>query len=345
MYFGAEVDGARHLWRQRFPRGDPEQITHGPTQEEGVAVTPDGRALITSVGIERRSIWIHDAKGERPLQPEGYLEGMHTASWNSLRFSLDGKSIFYLIRRDSPQSPTELWRTEIESGRSEAVLRGGSISAYDLSSDGKEVLFSTQVPGKAPQIWLAPLDRSSPPRLVTSSGGAWPVFGPDNQVLFLWSDGTANYLVRLGWEGSNRSKVLPVSVGNIDSVSPDRRWIALLSGKGMTVAVPTAGGEPRTIYRYSTPAVCWSADGKFLYVGVRANSLTNAGNTVAIPVPPGESLPDLPPSGILGLEEAKALPGARILDRWNIAPGPDPSVFAFTQTSVNRNLYRITLPR
>jgi DNA-binding winged helix-turn-helix (wHTH) protein/Tol biopolymer transport system component len=344
MYFGAEVDGSHHLWRQRFPRGDPEQLTYGATQEDGVAVAPDCRSLITSVGIERGAIWIHDPRGERPLQSEGYLQGMHTPGWSSVRFSSNGKWIFYLMRRDSPQSPSELWRTEVESGRSEALLRGVSIMEYDLSSNDKEVVFSTQSSGKAPQIWLAPLDRSSPPKLVTASGGAWPVFGPDHQLLFLWSDGTANYLVRISKDGSIRSKVVPGPIGNIDSISPDRRWIAVLSGRGGTVAVPTAGGDPRQILRYSTPAVRWSADGKFFYLGVQGNSLTSAGTTVAIPVPPGESLPDLPPSGIGGLEDAKALPGARVLDRWNIAPGPDPSIFVYTKTTVHRNLYRIPIP-
>ena len=343
MYFGAEVEGGRHLWRQRFPSGNPEQITHGAAQEDGVAVLPDGRSLITSIGMEQTAIWIHDAQGERALHSEGYLEGMRAPSRLSVRFSSDGKLIFYL-RRDSPQSPCELWRTDLESGRHEAVLRGVSITEYDLSPDNREVVFSTQFSGKAPKIWLAPLDRSSPPKLVTASGGAWPVFGPDNQVLFLWSDGKANYLVRIGRDGSNHSKVFPHPVGNIDAVSPDRRWIAVQSGKGNTVAVPTRGGNPRPIYRVGTPAVAWSANGKFLYVGVRAGSLVNRGKTVAIPVPPGKTLPDLPPAGILGLEEAKALPGARILDGWNIAPGPDPSIYAYTKTTVHRNLYRVPIP-
>ena len=206
------------------------------------------------------------------------------------------------------------------------------------------MVFSTQSSGKAPQIWLAPLDRSSPPKLVTAEGGAWPLFGPDNQVLFLWSDGKANYLVRTARDGSNRSKVVPYSVGNVDSISPDRRWIVAMTGGGSTVALPTEGGDPRTIYRVSTPAVAWSADGKFFYVGVQTTSLNSVGKTVAIPVPPGQMLPDLPPSGIRGLEEAKALPGAIVLDGWDIAPGPDPSVYAYTKTTVHRNLYRIPVP-
>src|SRR5260370_1702589 len=34
------------------------------------------------------------------------------------------------------------------------------------------------------------------------------------------------------------------------------------------------GGDPRPIYRHSTPAALWSADGKFFYLGVQGSSLT-----------------------------------------------------------------------
>ena len=53
MYFSAGLAGNSHLWRQRFPSGDPEQITLGPTEELGVAVFPDGGSLVTSVGIDQ----------------------------------------------------------------------------------------------------------------------------------------------------------------------------------------------------------------------------------------------------------------------------------------------------
>ena len=62
MYFTASVDGHSHLWRQRFPDGKPEQITSGPVEAEGVAVEPDGRSIITSMGAQESAIWIHDAE-------------------------------------------------------------------------------------------------------------------------------------------------------------------------------------------------------------------------------------------------------------------------------------------
>src|SRR5271168_4766248 len=51
MYFSVYVGGISHLWRQRFPDGAPEQITFGfATEEEGIAVAPDGRSLVTALG-------------------------------------------------------------------------------------------------------------------------------------------------------------------------------------------------------------------------------------------------------------------------------------------------------
>jgi hypothetical protein len=45
--------------------------------------------------------------------------------------------------------------------------------------------------------------------------------------------------------------------------------------------------------------------------------------------------------GIRGPEDAKAIPGTRLLDGWFIAPGPEPAVFAYVKTTMHRNLYRI----
>ena len=41
MYFSSNAGGAFHVWRQRYPNGTPEQITFGPTEQEGTALTPE----------------------------------------------------------------------------------------------------------------------------------------------------------------------------------------------------------------------------------------------------------------------------------------------------------------
>jgi serine/threonine protein kinase len=66
--------GAFHIWRQRFSASENvplEQITSGPTGEEGIAMAPDGRSFITSVGLAQSSVWVHDSRGERQISREG----------------------------------------------------------------------------------------------------------------------------------------------------------------------------------------------------------------------------------------------------------------------------------
>ena len=349
MYLGVEVQGTNHLWRQRFPKGEPEQITSGLTEEEGVAIAPDGRSLITSVGMRQTAVWVRDSHGERALSSEGYVPTSAQAGLFGTRpaFSRDGKALFYL-RRTTPEAAIELWRTELASGSSENMAPGFSILEFDVTSDEKEVVFSTQPPGKATQIWIAALDRSSPPQMIASSGENSPRFGPDGQILYRLSDGTNHYLARMKRDGTGRSKVAPYPIGNVQVTSPDRRWLVSImrapDGSSDSMAVPVDGGPPRRLCRGGC-FVNWSPDGKFFYIAFERPSRTSSGKTVAIPIPSGQIFPNLRPSGVYGMDDAASFPDSRVIDGWNISPGPDPSVFAYVKATVHRNLFRIPVPR
>ena len=52
MYFTSKAGGLNHIWRQRFADGRPQQFTFGITEEEGIAMAPDGRSLVTAVALE-----------------------------------------------------------------------------------------------------------------------------------------------------------------------------------------------------------------------------------------------------------------------------------------------------
>jgi DNA-binding winged helix-turn-helix (wHTH) protein/Tol biopolymer transport system component len=345
MYFAAAVEGDSHLWRQHFPDGSPEQITFGPTEEEGIAVEPTGRSLITSVGVHESAIWIHDAEGERPLSSEGEVADQLSPP----SFSPDGTVLYYLLRRGQEGSGAELWRTFVDSGKSDEVFPGTSMVAYDVSPDGKQVVYATAASGGTSQIWLAPVDRSVPASRVGSSGGMSPHFGPQGRILFQWTEGNANYLEQMNLDGSNRSKVFPYPIGEIQTISPGRRWVTATvpkapDGNGPAVmAIPVDGGPPRRLcVSYCTPF--WSTNGKFLFVQVEQPSRTSPGRSLAIPVGPGESLQDLPSGGIAPLAEPSAVKGAQSVPRAYLVPGKDPGHYAFVNTTVHRNLYRISLP-
>jgi hypothetical protein len=236
----------------------------------------------------------------------------------------------------------------VESGKSEAVFPGVSMVAFDVSPDGKQVVFSAATRGGTTQLWLAPIDRSSPARRIGDSGETRPHFGPRGQILFQATEGKFNYLEQMNPDGSGRSKVVPYPINTVQSISPGRRWVMArvpdLEGTGVeTTAIPVDGGPPRIICAdYCVPI--WSSTGRFLVITVEAPSLTSSGRSLAIPVGPGETLPELPRRGIEPMDKASVVPGAQSIARGELVPGKDPAHFAYVNTTVHRNLYRISLP-
>ena len=353
MYFSADAGDGFHLWRQRFPDGRAQQITGGPTAEEGIAIAPDGRSVITSVGFRRRGLWIRDASGERPITAEGY------AFWPS--FSADGTTIVYRISRRvgqapvSAQSPTELWMMEVRSGQTERLFPGQLVTSFDLSASGRIVATIVDADGKS-RVWLAWRDGRESPRRVADIDGDNVRFAAGDAIVFRAADGDARCLFRINADGTGRTKVVPFNLtATFGSVSPDGEWLSawgatgehggmwLLSTSGMNKPVlflasatgRTSGGRLR-----------WSPDGREAYFSV---ATTNAsafavGRTYVIPLRSGSLLPDIPAGGFRSEDEIARLPGVDMIPYGDVVLGPGRGTYAFSRETVTRNLYRIPLP-
>ncbi|MBI3698351.1 MAG: serine/threonine-protein kinase [Acidobacteria bacterium] len=348
MYFSSSAGGAFHLWRQRFPDGTPEQITSGITEEEGLAVASDGRSLLTSAGLRQRAVSIHDANGERQVSLEGYAYYPE--------FSPDGARLFYRLRKSGGDSAylgaSELWIAEPGSGRNEPLLPGIAVTGYDVSPDSRQVLFSAPDSGGRSQLWLAPVDRRSPPRLVPSAEGDQPFFGAGGELFFRAAEGGRNFVYRIREDGSGRQKAVPQPIIQFRGVSPDGQWVLAETGvpgqqEGFpTFAYPVQGGPPVRIYRPDWRAK-WTRDGRRFYISASSGVMTAyaVGRTFIFPLQPGRMLPDLPPTGFQGEAEMAARPGVQIIESGgDVALGPTPSIYAVSRETVHRNLYRIPLP-
>ena len=70
------------------------------------------------------------------------------------------------------------------------------------------------------------------------------------------------------------------------------------------------------------------------------------GNTIVIGLSAGQELPELPPYGLKSAQDTRGLNVVAEIDMTGktvIAPGPDPSVYAYSRKTVQRNLFRIPL--
>lgn len=341
MYFTAVIGGATHLWRQRFPAGEPEQITSGPSQDRGVAVSPDGRSIVTSLGIQEGGVWLHSPEGERLVSPEGYAA--------QLSFSRDGRFLFYTLRHTMADAFRELWVTDLGSGASEPLIQGFFITSYDVSPDGAWIVFAARPASGPSEIWLAPRSRATPPKRLTSAGEDAPMFTSGGDIVFRQSDGHRNRLFVMTSDATSRRPVMPDPIIELRGMSADRKWVFVgepINNEAQMVqfAVPVAGGLPRRI----CPAICgvtWSPDGTRMYL----KPLGVADRVVVMPVPAGESLPALPPSGVGSIADASTVPGSEVvrLNQYatgSFAPGLTTDTFAYARFVSHHNLFRVELP-
>jgi eukaryotic-like serine/threonine-protein kinase len=345
MYFSANAGDGFHLWRQHFPNGEPEQVTFGPTEQDGIAVDRSGSSVIMAAGTEESTVWYHDAQGDRQISSEGIAARP--------QFAPDGKKLFFLVLTYTQYAQGfisgELFVADVATGEINKLIPGVQMSGYSVSSDGKQVVFAAYDKERRPHLWSATIDHSVPPRQLFPEEGDEPLCAPGGIVYYRARQSGINQLFRYKPDGTHEKVNFP-AVNELQHISPDGKWVSAWaqdptnpSHSGYFVintqdghAVETCGGDC---------SINWSADGRNFVVifqtGLRG-ALTNAGKTYVAALKPGNGLPP----GLLQGGELKAADlnryRARIINESAIlAPGGQ--TYAFTRHTLHRNLYRIPL--
>ena len=334
IYLTAKTDDF-HIWRQRFPDGKPEQLTFGPTSQEGITMAPDGKSLITSVGSEDSTVWMHDKDGDHQISSEGNAQ--------SPRFSSDGHRLYFLMANGQTQGQ-ELWDKDLGTGRVDRVLPGYPMLAYSISKDGKQLAFAMDKPSGRSSLWIAPINRrSSPVHLASTATEDSPFFLPNGDLVLRAIEGGSNFLYRMKVDGSDRRKIIPGRILEIDSVSPDGRWVVASS--------PGAGEDDPPVTRaYALDGsvaipLCvdycffqWDSTGKYAFINFPAIDQ----GTFLVPVMHDEGLPKTPPGGFARIED---IPNRNTHPPipWFVDSAINPLVYAYSRQNTKRNLYRIPL--
>jgi Tol biopolymer transport system component len=354
MYFTVKTGpGGSHIWRQRFSDGLPQQLTpSGASEEEGLAVMPDGKSLITAAGAEQSEIWLHDEKaGDRQITQEGY------ALLPSL--SPDGKKVYYLRKASGAHSyfSGELWASDVETGSTERLFPGLFITQFSISQDGKKVVLATEQGQAGSGIWIAGLDRTQPPRQLTSAGEYRAFFGRPGEIVYQGNQEPLR-VMRMNEDGTGQRPVSDMPIMQLGSVSPDGLWATVgvnpRGGHGdrnvVALAMPLDGGKSFTVCetctfgfgaaRTGAPLVLWSRDGKWLYITLRYFGYST-GKTAVIPTEPGD-----PPLAIKDMKDEAALlrtPGMRVIPSEDVSPLNSPDYYVSARKSAKTNLFRIYL--
>ena len=339
MYFTADAGDGFHIWRQTFPDGPPVAVTTGPTQEEGLAFSPDGRSLITSVGMTQRGVWLHDASGERQVSLEGY-------AFMPL-LSADGRKVCFKRAPAvvSGQTPAQLWMADLVSGHTTRLFPDQLVTSFDVSRDDRVVAAVSEADGRS-RLWWTWLDGREPPRRVSSHEGDNPRFGADGGIILRVSERETAVLHRMRSQESPLERIGRVAGSVIGMVSPDGKWVSAAPMREEYVLMSTAGDAsiPLTSLAESV-RVRWSPDGLRAALSIQygAASGFGYGRTYVLPVAPGAVLPAIPAAGFQSEAELAAVPGVQVIPHGDVALGPSPAVYAFSRVTTTRNLYRIPL--
>lgn len=343
-----------HVWRQRFPDGTPKQVTpSGASEEEGLAMLPDGKSFIVAAGTQQSSIWLHDEKtGDKQITSEGYAFAP--------TLSPDGKKVYYLRRARGSHSYLngELWISDVESGTAVRLFPNLVLTHYSLSRDGKKLAFTTEKGQSPPGVWIAGSDLTQPPRQLTSGGEYRAFFGRPGEIIYQ-STQSSPRLMRMNEDGTQPQPVSDLLLMQLQNVSPSGTWalvgVTSPGGHGdrntMTVAVPIAGGSPITVcdncnvgfgsIRLGIPLLSWSSDERAIFVSLRYFGFGSA-KTLVIPTSP-ETPPPAFPNGISSEDQLEKIPGAHIVNDDNVYPTQTPSRYVTPRRSAKANLFRIYL--
>jgi Tol biopolymer transport system component len=92
------------------------------------------------------------------------------------------------------------------------VCRRFLIENFDISPDGKRVVFVEASAAERSPVWVATLDGRSAPRRLTSIDALRALFRTNSQVIFAGEEQGASLLFRINDDGSGLQKVVPTPV-------------------------------------------------------------------------------------------------------------------------------------
>ena len=308
-------------------------------------MAPDGKSLITSVGSQDHTVWLHDKDGDHQISTE--------ATTSLPRFSSDGHSLYFL-KTNGQTSGDALWVKDLNSGKEDRILTeyplqeysaGREVKqAYSVSRDGKVVAFSMKDQNGHTNLWFAPTSRrSSPVRISSAAVEDVPFFLPDGDLIFRAIEGGSSFIYRMKTDGTDRRKITSERILDIAAVSPDGRWVVAGSPNSdedhpaSMKAFPVNGGASVPLCA-DYCVVSWDTAGKYAFISF----LPYGSGSYALPVIRDVGLPKLPTGGarkedFINAKTAITIPAT-------VQSAVSPSVYAYTREASRRNLYRIQLP-
>lgn len=258
------------------------QITSGNTEGAlGLAWTPDGRIIYSSIASGRWDIWI--------MQPDGTNQKQLTFNAGSNRMptvSSDGRYIVFVSDRTGTD---HIWRMDIDGGNPKELTHTDGDVSPTISPDGKWVVYTSWT-SSTQALWKVSLEGGEPV-LILNKQLPSPSFSPDGKSIAssYWDDQSEPQQWRVAIVSFPEGQIVKtldmptsaVTEGGIFSMrwTPDGRALTHIDNRGGVSNIwrlPVDGSKPTALTDFKQERIFsfgWSSDGRQLAVARgRSNS-------------------------------------------------------------------------
>jgi eukaryotic-like serine/threonine-protein kinase len=260
---------ATTLWAIREKSGflhrrnpEPTQLTTGESNMAGPVSSRDGKKIFAIQKGPQGELVRRDPTSQQYLP---YLSGI---SANHLAFSKDGQWVAY---RSVPDGA--LWRSRVD-GTERLKLTPLLMDALGprWSPDGKQIAFSSTMPGKPEHIYVVAADGGAPKQVTKGEAEElWPNWSRDGNSLFFGNElsdtaeGSAYTICQLNLKTNQLTTLVGSEGRRFPKLSPDDSYIAALSNTSHIMLFDLKAQKWTELTQTPAENLAWSHDGKYVY--------------------------------------------------------------------------------
>jgi serine/threonine protein kinase/Tol biopolymer transport system component len=287
-------DGKRLAFVRRMPKTDEDTLVlanadgggeqviatrQRPSVMESPAWSPDGRTVAFTInGRDDAGYFVHVEEVNVADRSSRVISGERWRSIGGVAWLPDGSGLIINARDRAslPGTPLQIWHVGYPEGSSRRVTNDlNYYNTLSLTADARTLL-AVENEGGVFNLWLAPNGDAARARQLTADGtGDQPAWTPDGRLVYYsQASGNGDIWVMNADGGGRRQLTTDENNDSCPSVSPDGRFIAFVSNRGVGWGVwrMNADGSDakelmRNVDQGDVPQ--WSPDSRFVFYCTR----------------------------------------------------------------------------